>query len=187
MRVLAGLLLLTTAAAADEGHGAEPFDPSISVGGGLSLAVERNLAVMIGVELAFPVRDNYWIAAAVGIGDAGLKDPAGSGQGDSSAYEGRVGFVRLSCGSRACTGLVGSVGFHHQAIEFDDGLVDPPMWTEVRDLAFGEARAFGRLNIGPVSLEAALGARIYGALHTERTKGGLDGGVIASLGLHLTL
>lgn len=111
------------------------------------------------------------------------------GRGDSSAYEARVGIARLRCGPSACAGVVGSVGYHHQSIAFDDGLVDPPMWIETRDLGFAELRGLGQLRMfsGRVALEAALGARVYAALHTEHTSGGVNAGLLASVALHATL
>ena len=167
----------------------EPFEPSISVGLTGSIAVERNVATLMNVQLGFPVRAGYWIDASVGLGGAGRIDPAGSGQGESSAYEGRVGLARLSCRAITCGGLVGSLGFHHQRIEFEDGLLEPPTWTETRDLGFAELRAIGRLRMasGRVGLEAALGARFHAAINAEHAKGGVNAGLLASLGLHVTI
>jgi hypothetical protein len=192
MRILACLLVMTSTAAAEAPSQAspeEPFEPTISVGLTGSIAVERNLATLMNVQIGVPVRTGYWIDASIGLGGAGLIDPAGSGQGESSAYEGRVGLARLSCGAIACGGLVGSLGFHHQRVEFADDLVEPPMWTETRDLGFAELRAVGRLRLawGRVGLEAALGARFHAAINAEHAEGGVNGGLIASLGLHVTL
>jgi hypothetical protein len=192
MRILACLLVMTATAAAEEPSQAspeEPFAPSISVGLTGSIAVERNVATLMNVQLGFPMRAGYWIDASIGLGGAGLIDPAGSGQGESSAYEARVGLARLSCGASTCGGLVGSLGFHHQRIEFEDELVEPPMWTEMRDLGFAELRAVGRLRIasGRVGIEAALGARFHAAINAEHAKGGVNAGLLASLGLHVTI
>lgn len=192
MRILACLLVMTATASAEEPSQASPADPSepsISVGLTGSIAVERNLATLINVQLGFPVRAGYWIDASIGVGGAGRTEPAGSGQGESSAYEGRVGLARLSCGAITCGGLVGSLGLHHQRIEFADDLVEPPMWTETRDLGFAELRAVGRLRIasGRIGLEAALGARLHAAINAENTKGGVTAGLLASLGLHVTI
>lgn len=192
MRILACLLVMTATAAAEapsQASPAEPFEPRISVGLTGSLAVERNLAALMNVQLGFPMRAGYWIDASIGLGAASLTDPAGSGQGDSSAYEGRVGLARLSCGAIACGGLVGSLGFHHQSIEFSDAGADPRDRTETRDLAFAELRAVGRLRMfsGRVGLEAALAARFHAAINAEHADGGVNAGLLASLGLHVTL
>lgn len=190
MRILACLLVMTATAAAEapsQTSPEEPFEPSISVGLTGSLAVERNLAALMNVQLGFPMRAGYWIDASIGLGVASMTDPAGSGQGESSAYEGRVGLARLSCGAIACGGLVGSVGFHHQRIEFSDGSLEPRERTERRDLGFAELRAVGRLRMGRVGLEAALGARFHAAINAEHAEGGVNGGLLASLGLHVTI
>jgi hypothetical protein len=190
MKSLVCLLAMTATAAAESPTPVSPVEQesSLSVGVGVDLAIERLLAATYQLQGGFQLRPGYWVDAAVGLGAASLLDPAGSGQGDSRVYEGRVGLARFGCKSGLCGGVIGSLGFHHQSIDFEDSLVQPEMWTETRDLVFGEARAVGRLMFGRyVALEAALGGRLHGAVHTERAQGGFNLGVVGGLGLHAML
>lgn len=192
MKTIACLLAMTALAAAQptsSERSAAEHEPRLSFGLAGEIAVERNLAYMTSLELGWRLAPRYWLDAAVGIGAAGSIDPAGSGQHDSRALEGRIGVARLACGNRACAGMVGSIGYHHQSIDFVDSLVDPEMWTETRDLGFAEARGVGRLRMlaGRLALEAALAARVYTAFRAEHASGGVNAGVVGSIGLIATL
>jgi hypothetical protein len=109
--------------------------------GSQSLVVEKRFATLTSVEVGFGLAGRLCLAGAFGVGGASLFDPAGSGQDGSRVVEARVGVGRLGCGRVGCLGAVGALGYHRQR---NDGLLDPPMYTEKRDLAFGELRGIAR-------------------------------------------
>jgi hypothetical protein len=190
MKSLVCLLALTATAAAESPAPVPSVesDYQMSLGLGADLAIERNFSATYQLQGGLRLRPGYWLDVALGIGAASLTDPSGSGQGDSRVYEGRAGLARFGCESGLCGGVVGSVGIHHETIEFADGLTDPMEWTDRRDLLFGEARAVGRVMLGPyVALEAALGGRIHAAVHTENAQGGFNLGIVGGLRLHAML
>lgn len=193
MRFLACLLAITamTSLAAAEPPSAESSAHAARMSVGLSgmVNLEEHLVLSTNLEVGWHVRPGYWLLGGFGVGVPTEYDPAGSGQSDTRAYEGKVGGGRLWCGNRACLGVAGSLGYHRQTLEFVDSLVDPPMWTEVRDLGFAEARGLARVRMfaGHAALEASIGGRVYEAFRAEHAPGGANGGVVISIGLHATL
>lgn len=187
MRVVVALVLASSAVAFAEpveAPAAELDPPRVSAGVSTSILFERYLGLVTEVEATVRIADEVYVHGAAGFGTASHYDPAGSGQGDSSIYLAHAGVTRLRCSGVGCWGLRGSVGVERAMIERSDALVDPPMWTEIRQTGFGEVRALAQLRLGShAALETALAGRVHASL--GGTEDGLGLGLVVTAGLHL--